>query len=116
MVGIAPDYRTKERFGTSPLESVSDGRAALHWIEDHADKLGIDPKKSWSAALLRAVTSRCGRRLNTRRQVSATNEVPLIKPFALILVSPVSGHFRWQRVTPQNVLATKPRRSRPCIN
>src|SRR5262245_3063697 len=26
MVGVAPDYRTKNRFGTSPLESVADGR------------------------------------------------------------------------------------------
>ena len=32
MVGIAPDYRTRERFSTSPLESVADGRAALRWV------------------------------------------------------------------------------------
>ena len=29
MVGIAPDYRTLERFGTTPLQSVADARASL---------------------------------------------------------------------------------------
>lgn len=43
MVGIAPDYRTKERFGTSPLEAVADARAAVRWVQDHADELGVDP-------------------------------------------------------------------------
>lgn len=42
MVGIAPDYRTSQRFGTTPLESVDDARAALRWIQDHAASLGID--------------------------------------------------------------------------
>ena len=43
-VGVAPDYRVKERFGTSPLESVADGRAALRWVQEHAAELGIDPQ------------------------------------------------------------------------
>ncbi|TWU46121.1 Lipase 2 [Rubripirellula tenax] len=45
MVGIAPDYRTKNRFGTSPLASVADGRAAFAWAVEHADELGIDPTR-----------------------------------------------------------------------
>ena len=45
MVGIAPDYRTKSRFGTSPLASVDDGRAAFDWVLKHADDLGIDPAR-----------------------------------------------------------------------
>ena len=45
MVGIAPDYRTKNRFGTSPLASVDDGRAAFAWVVEHADELGIDPAR-----------------------------------------------------------------------
>ena len=45
MVGIAPDYRTKNRFNTSPLASVDDGRAAFAWVVDHADELGIDPSR-----------------------------------------------------------------------
>ncbi len=45
MVGIAPDYRTKNRFGTSPLASVDDGRAAFAWVVEHAAELGIDPTR-----------------------------------------------------------------------
>jgi acetyl esterase/lipase len=45
MVGIVPDYRTKNRFGTSPLVSVADGRAAFNWAVEHAGELGIDPAK-----------------------------------------------------------------------
>lgn len=45
MVGIAPDYRTKNRFGTSPLASVDDGRAAFNWVVQHAHELGIDPTR-----------------------------------------------------------------------
>ncbi len=45
IVGIAPDYRTRTRFGGTPEDCVSDGRAAVRWIEEHAEELGIDPKK-----------------------------------------------------------------------
>ena len=45
MVGIAPDYRTKNRFDTSPLASVDDGRAAFNWVLEHATELGIDPAR-----------------------------------------------------------------------
>ena len=45
MVGIAPDYRTINRFGTTPLEAVADARAALRWVQDHADALGVDPSR-----------------------------------------------------------------------
>jgi acetyl esterase len=90
MVGIAPDYRTKGRFGTSPLESVADGRAALRWVEDNAGLLGIDPRKivvggssaGGHVALWTAIAH--------TPPGSATNEAPQIKPIAIILVSPVS--------------------------
>ena len=45
MVGVAPDYRTRTRFQTTPEDCVADGRAAVRWIEDHAAELGIDPAK-----------------------------------------------------------------------
>ena len=45
MVGIAPDYRAKSRFNTSPLASVADGRAAFAWVAEHASELGIDPNR-----------------------------------------------------------------------
>ncbi|MDF7807847.1 alpha/beta hydrolase [Pontiellaceae bacterium B12219] len=45
MVGIAPDYRTENRFGTSPLSAVADGRVAFNWVVEHASRLGIDPER-----------------------------------------------------------------------
>lgn len=45
LVGIAPDYRTRNRFNTQPEDCVADGRAAGRWIQDHAAELGIDPSK-----------------------------------------------------------------------
>jgi acetyl esterase len=45
MVGVAPDYRTIERFGTTAAECVADARAAVRWVQDHADELGIDPRR-----------------------------------------------------------------------
>jgi acetyl esterase/lipase len=45
LVGIAPDYRTRNRFSTQPEDCVADGRAAVRWIQDHAAELGIDPTK-----------------------------------------------------------------------
>jgi acetyl esterase/lipase len=45
LVGVAPDYRTRNRFNTQPEDCVADGRAAVRWIQDHAAELGIDPTK-----------------------------------------------------------------------
>lgn len=45
LVGVAPDYRTRNRFNTQPEYCVADGRAAVCWIQDHAAELGIDPSK-----------------------------------------------------------------------
>jgi len=45
LVGVAPDYRTRNRFNTQPEDCVADGRAAVRWIQDHAAELGIDPSK-----------------------------------------------------------------------
>ncbi|NDH55049.1 MAG: hypothetical protein EBY24_24450, partial [Betaproteobacteria bacterium] len=40
LVGIAPDYRTRSRFNGTPEECVSDARAAVRWVEEHANELG----------------------------------------------------------------------------
>ena len=45
IVGIAPDYRTRDRLKGTPEDCVSDGRAAVAWIVAQAAELGIDPKK-----------------------------------------------------------------------
>ncbi len=45
MVGVAPDYRTRKRFEGTPEDCVSDGRAAVRWVIEHAAELGVDPSK-----------------------------------------------------------------------
>ena len=45
MVAISVEYRTINRFGTSPKECVKDGKSAMRWVKAHADGLGIDPDR-----------------------------------------------------------------------
>lgn len=45
MVGVAPDYRTRKRMNGTPEDCVSDARAAVRWVQEHAADLGIDPAK-----------------------------------------------------------------------
>lgn len=90
MVGIAPDYRTKERFNTSPLAAVADGRAALRWVQEHAAELGVAPGRivvggdssGGHLALWTAITA--------TPPGSTTAEAPGAKPAALLLFSAVS--------------------------
>lgn len=90
LVGIAPDYRTKGRHDASPLASVADGRAALQWVQVHANELGIDPARivvggnsaGGHVALWTAITS--------APPGSEPAESPTQKPAALVLFSAVS--------------------------
>ena len=101
MVGIAPDYRTKGRNDTSPLEAVADGRAALHWVQEHADELGLDPARivvggnstGGHVALWTAITK--------APPGSTEAESPRLKPAALILFSTVSDTSTLSGYTPQ---------------
>lgn len=101
MVGIAPDYRTMGRNGTSPLASVADSRAALHWVQKHARELGIDPARivvggnsaGGHVALWTAITR--------APPGSDESESPCIKPAALILFSSVSDTSLETGYTPQ---------------
>jgi len=42
-VAICADYRVKSRHGTTPFESIADGKAAIAYLRAHAKELGIDP-------------------------------------------------------------------------
>lgn len=43
MVVFLADYRVKSRQGTSPKECVADGKSAIRWVRQNAERLGIDP-------------------------------------------------------------------------
>jgi acetyl esterase len=91
LVGVAPDYRTRNRFNTQPEDCVADGRAAVRWIQDHATELGVDPAKivvqgssagghvaAWTA-IPDPVTPE-----------TASDPVPIPAPMGLILLWPVT--------------------------
>ena len=111
-VGIAPDYRTKGRHDTTPLASVADARAALHWVQVHASELGLDPKKivvggnsaGGHVALWTAITP--------NPPGSDAAEAPLYKPAALFITSSVSDTSIETGYTPKrfgiNSLALSP--------
>ena len=89
MVGIAADYRTRQRFQTTPEASISDGRSALAWVVAHAAELGVDPKKivvmgSSAGAHVAAWTA-------LTQSAPWPDEPPhRVLPAALMLVSPVT--------------------------
>jgi acetyl esterase/lipase len=112
MVGVTPDYRTLNRFGTSPAESVADARMAVRWVQDHASELGINP-----ASIVVGGNSSGGHlALWTAIQQpppgSIESESPRPKPAALILLSGVSDTAPASGYTPQrfgtNALALSP--------
>lgn len=101
MVGIAPDYRTKGRNDVSPLGSVADSRAALHWVQEHAAELGLDPARiavggnsaGGHVAIWTAITH--------APPGSDEKESPRLKPAALILFSTVSDTSGTTGYTPK---------------
>jgi len=45
MIAITADYRVKSRHGVHVVECVKDAKAAIAWVREHAQRLGIDPDK-----------------------------------------------------------------------
>jgi acetyl esterase/lipase len=45
MVAIVADYRVAERHKTTPAESIADAKSAIRWVREHADDLGVDPRR-----------------------------------------------------------------------
>jgi len=90
MVGIAPDYRTKNRFGTSPLASVADGRAAFHWVVEHASELGIDATRVAVGGSSAGGHVALWTAIEKAPPGSSTSASPTVKPAALFLTSAVT--------------------------
>jgi acetyl esterase len=45
MIAITADYRVKSRHGVPVVECVKDAKAAIAWVRENAQRLGIDPDK-----------------------------------------------------------------------
>lgn len=90
MVAILPDYRTKTRFGATPLDSVADGRAALRWVQDHAAELGIDPKKIVVGGISSGGHLALWTAITKTPPGSNPQEAPKEKPASLFVICPCS--------------------------
>ena len=89
LVGVAADYRTRNRFGGTPEDCVADGRAAVRWVEEHADELGIDPAKIISQG------GSAGGHVAAWTAIPSPgpgkdDPAPKILPVALVLLNPVT--------------------------
>lgn len=100
MVGVAPDYRTASRYGTSPLEAVADARDVLRWVEDNASQLGIDPKHVVVGGNSAGAHLALWTAIAHAPPGSSPAESPRFKPAALILTSGVSDTSRETGYTP----------------
>ena len=87
MIGIAPDYRTAGRFGTTPVEAVADARAAMRWIEDHATELGVDINKIVVGGVSAGGHLALWTAIEKAPFGSLPEESPATKPAALVLIS-----------------------------
>jgi acetyl esterase len=45
MVCIRADYRTRDRHGTTPFESLRDAKSALRFVRIHAGEMGVNPRR-----------------------------------------------------------------------
>lgn len=45
MIAITADYRVRTRHGVQVVECVKDAKAAIAWVRENAQRLGIDPEK-----------------------------------------------------------------------
>ena len=101
LVGIAPDYRTKGRHDTSPLASVSDGRAALRWVQSHSAKLGLDADRIIVGGVSAGGHVALWTAISATPPGSSPTEAPLQPPCALVLFSAVSDTSPETGYTPQ---------------
>jgi acetyl esterase/lipase len=85
MVAVAAQYRLSDQKSVTPVEAMSDARAAIRWVRAEARSLGVDPERiaayGWSAGAHLAASAAIFDDTPSAAQISAA-------PDALVLVSP----------------------------
>lgn len=117
MVAMSAEYRVKKQHGTSPRECVKDGKSVVRWIRQHANELGIDPKKV--AAGGGSAGGHVAAATGTVKGLNETGDNLDIscRPDALVLFNPVFdngpegwGHAQvkdyWQDISPMHNIDT----------
>lgn len=90
LVGIAVDYRVKNRHGTDASQCVADARAALHWVQTHAAELGLDPQRIVVSGSSAGGHLALWTAISHSPSGSDPARAPLHQPAALILLSAAS--------------------------
>ena len=89
IVSICPDYRTKNRFGTTPFESVKDAKSAIRYLKMNGSEMRIDTSKivaaGGSAGGHLAACTAIIKSVNDKSDNLSFSSVP----FALVLYNPV---------------------------
>jgi acetyl esterase/lipase len=89
IVVICPDYRTRNRFGTTPFESVKDAKSAMRYLKINGSKMRIDTSKivaaGGSAGGHLAACTAIIKNVNEETDNLYVSSVP----FALVLFNPV---------------------------
>ncbi|WP_157826720.1 alpha/beta hydrolase fold domain-containing protein [Colwellia sp. 12G3] len=111
MVAISAEYRIKTKHGSTPKESVEDGKSAMRWVRAHAKELGINPKMI--AAGGGSAGGHVAASTGTATSIEDLNDDSSVsyRPTALVLFNPVFdngpggyGHGRvkdyWQQFSP----------------
>jgi len=89
IVAICPDYRTKNKYDTSPFEAVKDARTAMRFLKTNSKKLNINPDRIVaSGGSAGGHLAACTALINTINEESDNLNVSP-KPFALVLFNPV---------------------------
>ena len=89
IVAVCPDYRIKNRHGTTPFESVKDARSAMRFLKINGTELGIDTSRivasgGSAGGHLASCTALIGRVNEESDDLSVSTT-----PFALVLFNPV---------------------------
>ncbi|MCA0900806.1 alpha/beta hydrolase fold domain-containing protein [Microbulbifer agarilyticus] len=120
MVAISAEYRLSNKHGTTPKESLKDGKSAIRWVRAHAAELGINPDKI--AAGGGSAGGHVAAATGTATTIEEASDDKTIShyPQALVLFNPVFdngpggyGHQRvqsyWQDFSPlHNVTSSTP--------
>lgn len=89
IIAICPDYRTKNRFNTTPFESVKDAKSAMRYLKINGSEMRIDTSKIVAAGgSAGGHLAACTAIIKNVNEESDNLSVSAV-PFALVLFNPV---------------------------
>jgi len=89
MVAFSAEYRIGKKHKTTPFECVADGKSAIRWVREHAEKLGVNPDQIVAAGgSAGGHVACCTGLIDGHEQDGENHEISSV-PNAMILFNPV---------------------------